>query len=149
MYNLISFSHFAQVTLFRMIFAVVGVFVSAHSAQCEESSPAPAPNLDILTIQPVFLESNWHIFYRLNTNTTFAPLENAVPANSGFNYIPRLSISVGQNETDWSAKARQQITVNSGHISLSPILHFTSKDIQLDIKLRRQALFAVWRKTFP
>ncbi len=74
MYNLISFSHFAQVTLFRMIFAVVGVFVSAHSAQCEESSPAPAPNLDILTIQPVFLESNWHIFYRLNTNTTFAPL---------------------------------------------------------------------------
>lgn len=149
MYNLISFSHVAQVTLLRMLFAVVGVFVAAHSAKCEEGSFAPAPKLDILTIQPVYLESNWRIFYRLNTNTMFAPMESAVPGKSGFNYIPRLNLSIVQNETDWSAKARQQITVNSGHISLSPILHFESKDVQLDIRLRRQSLFAVWRKAFP
>src|SRR5450759_5087943 len=104
-------------------FVFVGLAVAAHTAQSEEGSFAPNP--DILTIQLVRSDADWLLPYpyRLNTNVALTRFEDSAPAGSGFSNTPRLFlVAEPKKEAVWSTNARRQITPDSGCSSLSPLL---------------------------
>ena len=130
-------------------FVFVGLAVAAHTAQSEEGSFAPNP--DILTIQLVRSDADWLLPYRLNTNVALTRSEDSAPAGSGFSNTPRLFlVAEPKKEAVWSTNARGQITSDSGRASLSPLLLcFESKQERLEIKPRRDSVWVVLRKAFP
>jgi hypothetical protein len=132
--------------MFRMVFIVAGLAIWTQTAKCEESSKS---DFDVLTIKPMFIEPTWRIFNRIETKTIFTRISNTERVSSESSYSPSLNLTVAQNKTDWSVNARKQIILDSEQTSLIPIMRFESKDGRLDIKLRRQSLWAVWRKAFP
>jgi D-alanyl-D-alanine endopeptidase (penicillin-binding protein 7) len=113
-------------------FVFVGLAVAAHTAQSEEGSFAPNP--DILTVQLVRSDADWLLPYRLNTNVALTRSEDSAPAGSGFSNTPRLFlVAEPKKEAVWSTNARGQITSDSGRASLSPLLHNESKEEPLEI----------------
>jgi hypothetical protein len=124
--------------------------VVAHTAQSEEGSFAPTP--DILTTQLVRSDANWLLPYpyRLNTNVALTRSEDFAPAGSGFSNTPRLFlVAEPKKEAVWSTNARMQITPDSGRASLSPILRDESKGEPPEIKPQRHSFWTVWRKALP
>lgn len=150
MSNFIS-GFFIQVAMFRICFglAFVGLAVAAHTAQSEESSFAP--DLDILTIQPVRSDADSLLPYRLNMNIALTRSVDTAPIGSGFsNNAPRLHlIAEPKKEAAWSTAARWQVTHDSDSISLSPLLRFESKGERFEIKPQRHSVWVRWRKAFP
>lgn len=140
-------SGFIQTTLLRMCFGLVfvGLAVAAHTAWSEESSFAP--DLDILTIQPV--RANGDLLpYRFNASITLARLADV--AGSELGNTPRLHIvAAPQKEIIWSTNSRWQVTPDSDRVSLSPVLRFESKGERVEIKPRRNSIWVGWRKAFP
>ena len=150
MFSLISGSGFIQAVMLRMCFGLVfiGLAVAAHTAQSEESPFAP--ELDILTIQPVRVNGDRLLPYRFNANITLTRSEDAAPAGSGFGNTPRLHIvAEPKKEATWSTSSRWQVTPDSDRISLSPVLRFESKGERFEIKPRRHSIWVGWRKAFP
>src|ERR1039458_8938441 len=103
-------------------FVFVGLAVAAHTAQSEEGSFAPNP--DILTVQLVRSDADWLLPYpyRLHTHVALTRSEDPPPAGSGFSNTPRLFlVAEPKKEAVWSTNARGQITSDSGRASLSPL----------------------------
>ena len=126
------FIHKAMHLCFGFVF--VGLAVAAHTAQCEEGSFAPAP--DILTTQPVRSDADGLLPYscQLNTNVVLTLSEDSAAAGSGFSITPRLFIVAGPIiEAVWSTNALRQITLDGGRASLSPVLRDESKGEPLEI----------------
>ena len=148
MSSLIS-SGFIQAVMLRACFGLifVGLAVAAHTAQSEESPFAP--DLDILTIQPV--RANGDLLpYRFNASITLTRSADAAPASSGFGNTPRLhAVAEPGKETVWSTNSRWQVTPGSDRASLSPALRFESKEERVEIKPRRHSIWIGWRKAFP
>lgn len=150
MSNFVSGSGFIQAAMLRICFGLVFVVlaVAAHTAQSEESPFAP--DLDILTVQPVRANGDRLFPYRFNASITLTRSEDAAPAGSGSDNTPRLHIvAAPQKEVVWSTNSRWQVTPDSDRISLSPVLRFESKGERLEIKPRRNSIWVGWRKTFP
>lgn len=150
MSNFISGFCFIQVATLRICFGLVfaGLAVAAHTAQSEESSFAP--DLDILTIQPVRSDADSLLPYRLNMNIALTRSADTAPVGSGFNNAPRLHlIAEPIKEAVWPTAARWQVTPDSDRISLSPLLRFESKGERFEIKPRRHSVWVGWRKAFP
>lgn len=150
MSNFISGSGFIQAAMLRICVGLifVGLAVAAHTAQSEESPFAP--DLDILTIQPVRANNDRLLPYQFNASITLTRSEDIVPAGSGFGNTPRLHIiAEPKKEAIWSVNSRWQVTPDSDRISLSPVLRFESKGERLEIKPRRNSIWVGWRKTFP
>lgn len=150
MSTLISGSCSFQAVMLRMCFGLVfvGLAVAAHTAQSEESSFAP--DLDILTVQPVRSDTDSLLPYRLNMNIALTRSADTTPAGSGFSNAPRLHlIAEPKKETAWSTDARWKTTPDSDRISLSPLLRFDSKGERIEIKPRRHSVWVGWRKAFP
>jgi D-alanyl-D-alanine endopeptidase (penicillin-binding protein 7) len=115
-------------------FVFVGLVVAAHTAQSEEGSFAPTP--DILMTQLVRSDADWLLPhpYRLNTNVAVTRSEDSAPAGSGFSNTPRLFlVSEPRNEAVWSTNACGKITSDIGHALLSPLLRDESKEEPLEI----------------
>lgn len=149
MSGLISGSGFIQTTLLRMCFGLVfvGLAVATHTAWSEESPFAP--DLDVLTIQPVRAKGDL-LPYRFNTSITLTHPTDITPAGSGFGNTPRLHIVVEpKKEVAWSVNSHWQVTQGSDRISLSPVLRFESKDERIEVKPRRNSIWVGWRKAFP
>jgi hypothetical protein len=128
-------------------FVFVGLAVAAHTAQSEEGSFAPNP--DILTIQLVRSDADWLLAYRLNTNVALTRSEDSAPAGSGFSNTPRLFlVAEPKKEAVWSTNARRQITPDSGLASLSPLPHDESKGEPPEVNPQRHSVWMIWRKVF-
>lgn len=149
MSSLISSSCLIQVAMLRMCFGLifVGLAVTAHTAQSEDGSFAP--DLDILTIQPVHSDAGWLLPYRLKVNIALTrPDDTAI--GSGLSNTPQLHlIDEPKKETVWLTDARWQGTPNRDHVSLSPILRFESKGEMIEIRPRLHSVWVGWRQAFP
>jgi serine-type D-Ala-D-Ala endopeptidase (penicillin-binding protein 7) len=109
-------------------FLFVGLAVAANTAQSEEGSFAPAP--DILTVQLVRSDADWLLPYscRLNTNVPLTLSEDSAPAGSGFSNTSGLFlVAEPKIEAVWSTNALRQITSDNGRASLAPLLRDESK----------------------
>jgi D-alanyl-D-alanine endopeptidase (penicillin-binding protein 7) len=140
------FIHKAMHLCFGFVF--VGLAVAAHTAQSEEGSFAPAP--DILTTQLVRSDADWLLPYscRLNTNVALTRSEDSAPAGSGFSITPRLFLVAGPIiEAVWSTNERGQITPDSGRASLSPLLRDEPKGEPLEINSQTLAAHVVHAET--
>lgn len=149
-YSLISGSCFIQAAMLRMCFGLVfvGLAVVAHTAQSEEGSFAP--DLDILTIQPVRSVADWLLPDRLNTNVALTRSADTASVWSGFSNTPRLHlVAEPKKEAVWSTDARWQVTPDSDRVSLSTLLRFESKGERIEIRPRRHSVWFVWRKAYP
>lgn len=149
MSSLISGSCLIQAALLRMCFGLVfvGLAVAVQAAQSEEGYFAP--DLDILTIQPLRSDAGWLLPYQFNTSVVLIRSEDSAPVGSGFSNTPRLHlVAEPKRETLWPTSARWQITSDSDRISLLPLLRFESKGERIEIKPRRHSIWVVWRKAF-
>ena len=150
MSTLISGSSFIQAAMLRMCFGLVfiGLAVASHTVQSKEGSFAP--DLDILTIQPVRADADWLLPYRLNTSIALGRSADTAPVGSVFSNTPRLYlVAEPKKESVWSTDARWQVAPDSEQVSLSPVLRFESKGERIEIKPRRRSIWFEWRKTFP
>lgn len=150
MSGLISDSRFIQAAMLRMCFWLifVGLAVAAHTAQSEEGFFAP--DLDILTIQPVRSGNDWLIPYRFDTNFALTRHEDVASVGTGLSNTPRLHIvAEPKKEAAWSTNPRWRIASDSEHASLSPTLRFESKGERVEIKPRRHSIWVLWRKALP
>jgi hypothetical protein len=141
------FTHAAILRLcFGLIFA--GMAIAAHTAQSEENPFAP--ELEILTIQPVRASTDWPFTYRLDTSIALTRSEDNAPVGSGASNTPRLHIiAEPKKEAAWSKKAHWQISPDNNNASLSPILRFESKGERFEIKPQRHSIWVRWHKAFP
>jgi hypothetical protein len=143
-------SCFIRAVMLRMCFGLVfvGMAVATHTAQSEENPFAP--ELEILTIQPVRASADWLLPYRLDTNIALIRPTDATSVGSGSSNTPRLHIvAEPKKEAAWSTKAHWQIAPNNSNASLSPILRFESKGERFEIKPRRHSVWVGWHKAFP
>ena len=148
MSSLIPDSCFIQEAMHLCLgFVFVGLAFAAHTAQSEEGSFAPSP--DILTIQLVRSDADWLLPYRLNMNVALTRSEDSAPAGSGFSNTPRLFlVAEPKKEAVWSTSARRQITSDSGRASLSPLPHDESKGEPPEVNPQRRSVWMIWRKVF-
>lgn len=152
MYAQISDFGFIQTAMRRICSGLLfaGLVATAHIAQSEENHFAP--DLDILTIQPVRTDNDRLIPYRLNARLALSRSTDSAPADSKFNNTPRLYLVAASNkDAAWSTNARWQIAPSGDQdrISLSPILRLESKGERFEIKPRRHSIWFAWHKTFP
>lgn len=140
---------FIRAAILRMCFGLVfvGLAVATHTAQSEEISFAP--DLNILTIQPVRSVADWLLPQRLNVSVVLTRSDDTA-VGSEFSNMPRLHrVNDLKKETSWSTNARWQVTPDSDRVSLSPVLRFESKGERLEIKPQRHSVQITWRKAFP
>jgi len=148
--NLISGSCFIQAAMLRMCLWMVfiGIAVEAHTAQSAQNSFAP--DLEILTIQPLRSGAGWLLPYRLNASVVLTRSADTVPAGPGFSSTPRWPlVAEPKKEAVWPTNAGWQIASSNDRASLSPLLRLESKGGRIEIKPRRNSVGFAWRKAFP
>lgn len=149
MSNCISDSRFIQAAMLRMCFGLifVAMAIAAHTAQSEEVSFAR--DLEILTLQPAYSGADWLFPSQVKTDIVLARAEDIAPVRSGSSNTLLLGFVAEQKkEAVWATNERWQISQDSDRASFSPLLRFESQEGQLEIKPRRNSIWAVWRKAF-
>jgi serine-type D-Ala-D-Ala endopeptidase (penicillin-binding protein 7) len=124
MFSFVPGSYFIQeAKLLCYGFVFVGLALAAHTAQSEEGSFAPTP--DVLTAQVVRADTDWlpPSLYRLITSAALARSEDSAPAGSEFSSTPWLFIVAElKNEAVRSTNSCGKNTFNIDRTLLSLLL---------------------------
>lgn len=132
---------------FCMWIVVLGLAVSAHTAQSEEGSFAVEKNIS--TNKLVSSDTYWKPSYQINPNITPNRSKDSLPSvakSSNSFRLPRYADT--KNEDDWSLNIQMQGPTNGNCNPSSSFACLDSKDERPDIKPQHESYWLVLRKAF-
>lgn len=132
----ISGSRFIQALMLRMCFGlvIVGLAVASNKARSEEGFFAP--DLAILSIQPVRTDSNWLLPYQFSASVVLNHLPSATPVRFGSGGISQFSVTKPQQEAFRATNSHWQQTYDDDRVSLQRLLRIEFKGEHANISFR-------------
>jgi hypothetical protein len=128
-------------------FAVLGLAVSAHTAQSEEVSFAIEKNNS--TIKLVSSDTYWKPSYQINPNITPNRSKDLLPSvTKSSNSFKLLRYADTNKEDDWSLNIQMQGPTSGNCSPSSSLACLDSKDERPDIKPQHESYWLVLRKAF-
>jgi hypothetical protein len=128
-------------------FVVVGLAVSAHTAQSEEVSFAIDKNNS--TIKLVSSDTYWKSPYQVNPNITPNPSRDSLPSlTNASNSFKLLRYADTKKEEEWSLNIQMQGPADGNCSPSTSLACLDSKDERPDIKPQHESYWLVLRKAF-